>query len=48
VKRLGIALQDLGLPAWLTLMIIDEACPLAPHVAIHLRWRLVTTVKHFQ
>jgi ankyrin repeat protein len=43
-----VALQGADLPAWQTLMIIDEACPLAPHVAIHLRWRLVTTVKHWK
>jgi ankyrin repeat protein len=43
-----IALADLELPALMSLLIVDEVCPLAPYVAIHLKYRLVTTVKHFR
>jgi ankyrin repeat protein len=42
-----IGMQELNLPALQTLMIVDELCPLAPFVPIHLKYRLVTTVKHF-
>jgi hypothetical protein len=42
-----VGLADLELPALLSLLIIDEACPFAPYVAIHLKYRLVTTIKHF-
>jgi ankyrin repeat protein len=42
-----IGMRELDLPALQTLMIVDELCPLAPFVPIHLKYRLVTTVKHF-
>lgn len=42
------AMQSLQLPALLTLMLIDEACPLASAVPMHLKWKLITTVKHAQ
>jgi ankyrin repeat protein len=43
-----IALHDIGLPALLTLMILDEACPLAPFVRLHSKWQLVAKVKQFK
>jgi hypothetical protein len=42
------AMQTLQLPALLTLMLIDEACPLASAVPMHLKWKLITAVKHAQ
>ena len=33
--------------ALLTLMIIDEACPLAWWVTDYLKWKCITAVKHF-
>jgi hypothetical protein len=41
-------LQSLGLPALVSTIIIDCACPLATLVSMHLKWRLVTLVKHFK
>jgi hypothetical protein len=42
-----IALQALDLPALLLVMIVDTACePFASCVSMHLKWRLVTAVKH--
>lgn len=40
------ALQSLRLPALLSLMVIDAACPFAYMVQMHLKWKLVTLVKH--
>jgi hypothetical protein len=42
-----IGMQPIGLPALLTLMIIDEACPLAFWVTDYLKWKCITAVKHF-
>jgi hypothetical protein len=42
-----IGMQSIGLPALLTLMIIDEACPLAFWVTDYLKWKCITAVKHF-
>jgi hypothetical protein len=39
-------LQDLGLPALVTLEILDALCPNA--VPMHNKWDLITTVKHFR
>jgi hypothetical protein len=43
-----IALQDLCLPALVTLYIIDAACVSAQRAAFHRKWDLVTRVKHFR
>jgi hypothetical protein len=43
-----VALQELGLPALLTLNIIDEACELAPWLTMHWKWQLVVKVKHWK
>lgn len=44
-----IALQSLELPAWVTLQIVDAACaPFSVCVPLHMRWALVTTVKHWK
>ena len=41
-----IGLQDLSLPALVTLEIIDAAFPNS--IPMHLKWNLITAVKHFQ
>jgi ankyrin repeat protein len=43
-----VALQNLRLPALLTTMIVDEAVELAPLIPMHLKWKLVTLVKHWK
>jgi hypothetical protein len=44
-----VGLQDLALPAFLSLLIVQQACPtLKRCVALHLQWKLVTTIKHFK
>jgi ankyrin repeat protein len=42
------ALQSAQLPALQTLAIIDEACPLAPVLPMHLKWDMVAKIKHFR
>ena len=42
---LAIGLQDLELPALVTLEIIDAAFPNS--IPMHLKWKLITTVKHW-
>jgi ankyrin repeat protein len=42
-----IILQPLDLPVLLTVMILDELCPLAPLVSMYLKWALAARVKHF-
>ena len=42
----AIGLQDLELPALITLEIIDAAFPNS--IPMHLKWNLITAVKHFQ
>lgn len=42
-----IGLQSLELPAFVTIHIIDFACPFATCVALQVRWKLVVAVKHF-
>lgn len=42
-----IALQPLGLPALVSLHIIDELMPLAHVVTDALKWQVITLVKHF-
>jgi len=41
-----IALQPLALPALLTLAVVDTACDPCGRVPMHLKWRLITLVKH--
>jgi len=41
-----IALQDLELPAFVTLKIVDALLP--NKVKMHSKWQLITAVKHFQ
>jgi hypothetical protein len=41
-----IALQDLNLPAWITMMILRASYPWNI-LTIHKQWKLVCTVKHF-
>jgi hypothetical protein len=43
-----LGLQSLGLPALVSTVIIDCACPLATLLPMHLKWRLVTLIKHFK
>jgi ankyrin repeat protein len=43
-----IALQSLALPALITLSVVDAACPLAHVLPMHVKWRLVTLIKHFK
>ena len=45
--EIATALQFLKLPALVTLYILDAAHQLAPKVPMHLKWTLVTKVKHF-
>jgi len=45
--EIAAALQDLELPAWLTLMIVDEAVPHAKDARFGAKWDLVVAVKHF-
>lgn len=45
---IAVALQNLRLPALLTTMIVDEALELAPLTPMHLKWKLVTLVKHWK
>jgi ankyrin repeat protein len=47
-SEICIALQSLGLPAWVTLQVLEFACePLACCVRLGAKWALVTKVKHF-
>lgn len=46
-REICFALQPLSLPALLTMMIIDEVCPLAPFVTDHLKWTMIAKIKHF-
>jgi hypothetical protein len=41
-------LQPLDLPALVSTTIVDCACPLATMLPMHLKWRLVTLIKHFK
>lgn len=46
-QALEICIALAELPALLTLNIVDEACPLALVLPMHVKWALVTKVKHF-
>jgi hypothetical protein len=43
-----IALQALEFPALVSLAILDCVAPLSVHLPLHLRYKFVTTIKHFQ
>lgn len=43
-----MALQALELPALLMLAIVDESCALAPIVPMHVKWKMITTIKHWR
>lgn len=42
-----IAMQEMHLPALLSVMIIDEAC-LWHDVSLHVKWSIATAIKHFR
>ncbi len=42
---IAIGLQDLALPAFVTLKIVDAAFPNS--IPMHKKWDLVTKIKHF-
>jgi Ras-related protein Rab-1A len=46
MTEICIALQDLSLPAWITVQIVEMACPWST-VRLGLKWNLVCAVKHF-
>jgi ankyrin repeat protein len=49
VLQVCVGLQDMALPAFLSLLIVQHACPtLKRCVPLHLQWKLVTTIKHFK
>mgnify|MGYP001241881501 CR=1 FL=1 len=45
-KRLGFALQNLRLPALVLVEILDNMDRLAPLVPFHVKWNIVTCIKH--
>jgi ankyrin repeat protein len=47
LTEICIALQDLELPAWVTVQILDAARPWST-LPLHSKWNLVCAVKHFQ
>jgi hypothetical protein len=46
LTEICIALQDLALPAWITVLILDAARPWST-LPLHSKWNLVCAVKHF-
>jgi ankyrin repeat protein len=46
LTEICIALQDLALPAWVTVQILDAARPWST-LPFHRKWKLVCAVKHF-
>jgi ankyrin repeat protein len=46
MTEICIALEDLSLPAWITVQIVEMACPWST-VRLGLKWNLVCAVKHF-
>jgi hypothetical protein len=47
LTEICIALQDLALPAWITVQILDTARPWST-LPLHSKWNLVCAVKHFR
>jgi hypothetical protein len=46
LTEICIALQDLELPAWVTVQILDAARPWST-LPLHSKWSLVCTIKHY-
>jgi hypothetical protein len=46
LTEICIALQDLELPAWVTVQILDAARPWST-LPLHSKWNLVCAVKHY-
>jgi hypothetical protein len=46
LTEICIGLQDIGLPAWVTLKILKQVCSMST-LKLHQKWNLVCTVKHF-
>jgi hypothetical protein len=46
LTEICVALQDLALPAWITVQILDAARPWST-LPLHSKWSLVCAVKHF-
>jgi hypothetical protein len=46
LTEICIALQDLALPAWVTVQILDAARPWST-LPLHSKWNLVCAVKHY-
>jgi hypothetical protein len=46
LTEICIALQDLELPAWVTVQILDAARPWST-LSLHNKWKLVCAVKHY-
>jgi hypothetical protein len=46
LTEICVALQDLTLPAWITVQILDAARPWST-LPLHSKWNLVCAVKHF-
>jgi hypothetical protein len=46
LTEICVALQDLALPAWITVQILDAAHPWST-LPLHSKWNLVCAVKHF-
>jgi hypothetical protein len=46
LTEICIALQELELPAWVTVQILDAARPWAT-LSLHSKWSLACAVKHF-
>jgi hypothetical protein len=47
LTEICIALQDLELPAWVTVQILDAARPWST-LPLHSKWSLVCAIKHFR
>jgi ankyrin repeat protein len=47
LTEICVALQDLALPAWITVQILDAARPWST-LPLHSKWNLVCAVKHFR
>jgi hypothetical protein len=47
LTEICIALQDLALPAWVTVQILDAARPWST-LPLHSKWNLACAVKHYR
>jgi hypothetical protein len=47
LTEICIALQEMQLPAWVTVQILDAARPLST-LKLHSKWNLACAVKHFR